>query len=132
MPIGEHSAVALPAVQGLAALRQALDTPDGPLCWAIKEGRSELVRALLDAGADPNQLDRDDNPPLFRAAANGDSAAARLLLEHGAAVDALTRIRSMCQSALMATAEKGHAAVARLLLERRAEVDLKDRFGRSA
>lgn len=49
-----------------------------------------LVRALLEAGADPNAADPRGYTPLHLAAARGDAGTVRLLLQHGADVRART------------------------------------------
>lgn len=48
----------------------------------------DVVRALLDHGADPNLPDGEGRTSLHVAAGRGDVEAIRLLLGHGAAVDA--------------------------------------------
>jgi hypothetical protein len=53
-----------------------------------------LIRALVDAGADVNHVDRQvshGNRPLHLAAAAGQLPAVQLLLEHGAKPDALNK-----------------------------------------
>ena len=53
-----------------------------PLYYAVEQGDAELVRILLEAGADPNALTSGGRLPLFQAAS--DSAILGLLLEAGA------------------------------------------------
>lgn len=64
---------------------------DDALFSAIDAGHLEEVRALLDAGADPNSFTLADEgdpmsrlPALYRAAITGNAAMVRLLLERGA------------------------------------------------
>jgi ankyrin repeat protein len=47
-------------------------------------GDRESVRALLEAGADPNVRQQGGYTPLHTAAHNDDAELARLLLDHGA------------------------------------------------
>jgi ankyrin repeat protein len=63
--------------------------PNGPaaeewtnLSIACARGDAQLVRVLLEAGADPN-----DNDSLYHSVEPGDSACLRLLLDHGAVVN---------------------------------------------
>jgi ankyrin repeat protein len=60
-----------------------------PLLLAAREGHSESVRALLDAGADVNQVSAGDKTsPLLIATINGHFDLAKLLLDKGADVKA--------------------------------------------
>jgi uncharacterized protein len=56
-----------------------------PLLLAAREGHTDVAAALLDAGADVNQVSAGDNTsPLLIATINGHYDLARLLLERGA------------------------------------------------
>ena len=52
-----------------------------------KEKFVDMVRLLLELGADPNICDNDHSTPLHEASSRGLLEAARLLLSHGAKVD---------------------------------------------
>lgn len=54
---------------------------------AVAAGRLDTCRMLLDAGADPNELDRGGGLPLLRAAYAGHRAIVELLLDRGAQLD---------------------------------------------
>jgi ankyrin repeat protein len=54
------------------------------LLFAARVGDAESARLLLEAGADPNELQPDNLSALVLAAHSGNGAVARLLLEHGA------------------------------------------------
>lgn len=60
--------------------------PEPPLTAAAKAGHSDVVRLLLEAGADPNALDWSGRTPLVAAVWDGmcGRVVARLLLEHRA------------------------------------------------
>lgn len=57
------------------------------LVYAVGHGNVELVRVLLDAGADPDLRGAGGFTPLGRAALDGHARIARLLLRAGADVD---------------------------------------------
>lgn len=61
-------------------------TPKGhqPLQLAIKSGRREIVKLLLDAGADINTRDQSKLTPFQTAVLHEDKAIADLLLTRGA------------------------------------------------
>jgi uncharacterized protein len=68
-------------------------------------------------------------PALVQAAAAGDAAAVRRLLDAGAAINARGRDG---RSAVLAATQGGHVAAARLLIERGADVNLQDAIHDSA
>lgn len=91
-----------------------------PLSEAALSGNAELVRALLDAGADAKALSTPDGETVLMAAARaGNVDAVRLLLDGGADVNARERYKG--QTALMWAAAERHAAIVTLLLERGAD-----------
>jgi ankyrin repeat protein len=55
-----------------------------PLHSATAAGDHDAVRALLDAGADPNARQEGGYTPLLQAAHADDPELARMLLDHGA------------------------------------------------
>lgn len=57
---------------------------DSALTWAVETGNLLLVAALLDGGADINQV--ANTTPLMVAARNGDKEVAELLIRRGADV----------------------------------------------
>lgn len=82
------------------------------LIEAVKTGNVESVQQLITSGADLNQADKQGWRPLNWAAARGKLEIVQLLLQHGAAVDAVgIDQRTPAMIALAA----GHANAARLL-----------------
>jgi ankyrin repeat protein len=64
-------------------------TPGGmtALLYAARDGRADLARALLDAGAIVNRAEANGISPLLMAITNDHMAVARLLVERGADVN---------------------------------------------
>src|SRR5690606_26408862 len=90
---------------------------------AVQIANVELVRLLLEAGADPEIANADGQTPLMLAARDGVAEIAELLLEHGASVDPVEQWRG--QSALIWAAARGHGAVTRLLIGHGADIELR-------
>ena len=80
----------------------------------LKENRADIVRRLLEQGADPNICSNDHSTPLHHASSDGSLEAARLLLSYGAKVDEKDgRGRTPFQLA----ASEEHDEITKLLLE---------------
>jgi ankyrin repeat protein len=75
---------------------------------------AELVRLLLDAGADPDHRGFNDWTPLHAAAARDDAASIELLLAYGADPELRTRIDDLETPLELATAGNKQRAVAAL------------------
>ena len=82
-----------------------------------------MIKALLDAGADPNAAGPDGQTPLMLVARGTNVAAAKLLLDKGANPTGKESQRE--QTALMWAAATSQGPMARLLLEGGADVDAK-------
>ena len=90
---------------------------------AVSRWDVNVVRALLQSS--PSLVEQDDafcNTPLHNAARNGDVRAARVLLDAGADVNAVSRENS---SPLHRALHGGHAAMVELLLERGATLEVE-------
>src|SRR5690606_31184917 len=79
------------------------------LHWAVYQHDVELVRALLDAGADPSVRNLFGSTPLMEAAIVGHTEIIGLLLDAGADVESPSYEG---QTALMAVARNGNVAAA--------------------
>jgi len=59
-----------------------------PLMFAAREGHIDVARLLLDAGADVNEVDKNDIGPLLMAISNNRIPMARFLIDRGANINA--------------------------------------------
>jgi len=96
----------------------AQSQPD--LIRAVRDGRLDVARGLLDHGADPNTAQGDGATALHHAAHRDDLDAASLLLGAGAAVSVANQLGA---TPLWLAARNGSAAMARHLLEAGADAD---------
>jgi uncharacterized protein len=92
-----------------------------PLLLASLNANADIVEKLIRAGADPNSANPDGETALMTAARTGSVAAVKILLDHGATVDAKEGVRG--QTALMWTVVESHPEVVRLLHQRGANIN---------
>jgi len=78
-------------------------------------GHEEVVRVLLDAGANVEDHNENGHTPLMEAASAGHVQVAKILLEHGAGIN--THSNEFKESALTLACYKGHLEMVRFLLE---------------
>lgn len=102
---------------------------DTALIRASWNGHTEIVEALVEAGADVNVKDENGNIALIWASAVGYIEIVKALIEAGADVDA--EYEDGC-TALTASAELGNTEVVETLLEAGAYVDVKNKDGNTA
>lgn len=95
------------------------------LWHAAQRNRIEVVRLLLDHGADANARDSAGAPVLFLAAGGGRREIVDLLLQKGA--DIGTRNDAQ-ETALHVAANYGRAEVAALLLDRGADIEARTKY----
>jgi ankyrin repeat protein len=100
-----------------------------PLTYAAWYGHVEVVRVLLEGGANLDRADVDQDTALHLAALNGHLDMCRLLLDWGANVDRLDRWQN---TPLHWAAWRRHLSVVKLLVERGADVRVKDEDGQTA
>jgi len=94
-----------------------------PLSEAATVGDVRVIRDLLKAGADVDSANADGQTALMILARTSNIEAARLLISHGANVNARERWRE--QTPLMWAAAENQPAMVQLLVEHRAEVDAR-------
>lgn len=97
---------------------------------AAREGRCDMIEALIAYGADIAARDEKGHTPLILAAYHGHEAAVDLLLARGADPDAGDGARG--NTALMGVAFKGYDAVAARLLAAGCAVDARNVAGQTA
>lgn len=91
--------------------------------------RRNLVVAALVAWGGSDVSAQAAMPPLIEAAAHGDSAALRRMLDAGAPVN---QRDANGRNAVLAATQGGHVEAARLLIERSADVNAQDHIEDSA
>ena len=101
-------------------LQRPQDPNGGGLVVAAKNGHLEVVRLLLEAGANKDAANRFGDTALMIAIKNGSRKVVQLLTDAGADKDAA---KGLGAAALMIAAESGHLEVVRLLLEAGADKD---------
>src|SRR4029077_16460168 len=107
-----------------------------PLMWAAEHGQTEVVRALLERGADVEARDKYGYTAVIGAACEcavvdmpETFESMKLLLAKGAKINAKDKVG---RTALMSAAFAGRTENMRLLLDHEADVDLKDSDGNTA
>ena len=107
-------------------------SPDGftPLGFAVFFGQPEIVKTLLNAGADANLPSRESMKvtPLASAAAAKQTDIARLLIEHGANVNARAAGGHI---PLHEASANGNVELVKLLIESGADVNAKTDDGKT-
>ena len=96
---------------------------------AIQEENIEMVRLLLENGANIDQTDELGNTPLFITAYKGNIGMVNLLLEKGAKIDQATKLG---HNPLLIAANKEDTEMVKLLLEYGADINHQDNEGFTA
>ena len=100
-----------------------------PLITAAENGHTEIVKLLLDNGAEVDSRDKYGRSALMRAAWYSHDAVVEILLDRGALVNATEK---WGHTALMMAAKGGHITTARTLLDHGADLNAKDSWGITA
>jgi ankyrin repeat protein len=88
---------------------------------AAEVGNTDMLKVLLEAGANADSPNADGQTALMAVARTGNVAAAQLLLDHGATVDAKEKWGG--QTALMWASARRHPEMMQLLISRGADVN---------
>jgi ankyrin repeat protein len=91
---------------------------------AADSGNPEVLRSLIERGADPDAQNKDQETPLFLASRKGRLEAARLLSE---LVTDINHQDLLGHTPLHVAAENGHYDIARLLLDCGADVNAREK-----
>lgn len=100
-----------------------------PLMYAAAHGDTEVVRILLDRGANVNIKDHGGDTALIEATPFGSEAVIRMLLEKGADVNAK---EADGDTPLILATTSGYDNIVRLLLEFKADISAKNDVGDTA
>ena len=99
------------------------EMPVQALLDAVRDGRIEQVKTLIEKGANMNARDYQGRTPLHLAAAKGDTDIAELLVKGGADVNA--KSDTLGTTALIVAIQNGHRDTAKLLVANGADVNAK-------
>jgi len=92
-----------------------------PLYLACQNANAAIIERLLKAGVDPNAVTTEGETALMTVARTGVVEAARVLLDHGAKVDAREEWHG--QTALMWAVDEQHPAMVKELIAHGADVN---------
>jgi hypothetical protein len=101
------------------------------LMWASHEGHPEVVKMLLEAGANVAARDKDGSTALSNASVKGNEEIVKMLLEAGSDVDARDEYG---WTALMRGSDSWHDKyeIIKLLIDAGADVDARSKSGYTA
>ena len=109
---------------------RAAESQAGALIRAVREGRTDDVKAMLDSGADPNAIVGGGVGGLVLAVIDGHSEIVQALLEHGG--DPNTKAGDGVTTVLMQASSIGHTEIVHSLLAAGANVNARGNSGLTA
>ena len=101
----------------------------GPLLEAVRLGKEQCIKSLLNAGADPNCVDDEGKNPVFLLVeqSGGNPAILKELLKAGSSATKATW--TLHQTALHVAARKGYQVSVKDLIKAGSKVNKKDSAG---
>merc|ERR1712192_21742 len=110
---------------------KAIEEEDGakPLHCAVRHNREDMVKKLMELGADVEVLDKDEETPLLYACKDGHANMVRLLVEQFGANMAVTGLDG--QTGLHRVADRGREGALDVLISLGAEINARDAKGRT-
>ena len=101
-------------------------TGASPLYDAARMGTYDMLKSLVNYGADPNVATKAGLTPLHQAAARGNLDMVKDLVQAGAEVNA---VAENGRTPVFYAAARGKASTVNFLLEKKAEINLADKNG---
>lgn len=95
-----------------------------PIVLAAGKGHTEIVKFLLEKGANINAKALGEITALMYASMNGDPKTVKFLLDHGADVNAASNFSR--NTALIVASLFGHTEIAKILLDHGADINAKN------
>ncbi|XP_060559598.1 protein fem-1 homolog B-like [Ruditapes philippinarum] len=100
-----------------------------PLWCSAGAGHYNIIKMLIEHGADVNHSTVTNSTPLRAACFDGRLDIVKYLLEHGADLSIANKFKNTC---LMIASYKGHKSVVEVLLEKGADADARAHCGATA
>ena len=109
----------------------ATEEEDGakPLHWAVRHNREDMVKRLIELGADVEVSDKDGESPLLYACRDGHANMVRLLVEKFGAKMDVTGLDA--QTSLHRVSDRGREETLDALISLGAEINARDSKGRT-
>lgn len=117
------------AYRHIKTVPMAKSDRDTALLIAINHGKENIVRFLVDNGADVETMDNDKQPALIVAARKGCRGICKLLIYGGANIEV---VDNYGETPMMLAAMHGHEDVVQLFLECNANAHAQNRYGSTA
>jgi len=128
--IADNSPLLLPPLKIVQKEKEIYNSNWAEITQAAFDKKYEIVKSLIEGGADVNARRKDGTPLLMLASAHGQIEIVRLLIDNGADINIQSKSGS---TALIWALVYDHPDIAKLLLERGADVTAQDyNTGRTA
>lgn len=97
-----------------------------PLLFAVRDNFTEMIKLLLDRGADVNLKSKSGNTALIEACSQGSVKITKYLIENGAKINDNNNIG---HTPYMFASGKGQTELATYLISQGADINSEDRYG---